>query len=69
LGTFIAGDEYLVRFFNPRKDKWAEHFEILDDASIVGTTDIGQSTVRIFKFNDADRLIFRKKLMTLLLYP
>ena len=65
----MEDDEHLVRFFNPRKDNWDEHFELQDDASIVGKTDIGQSTVRIFKFNDADRLIFRKKLMALSLYP
>jgi hypothetical protein len=40
LGTFAENDEYLVRFFNPRKDFWDEHFE-LQNGCIYGQTDIG----------------------------
>jgi hypothetical protein len=68
LGTFVDSDNNLVRFFNPRKDIWEEHFE-LQNGSIYGITEIGIATERIFKFNDVERLIFRRQLITLDLYP
>src|SRR2546423_1229760 len=33
LGSVVGAKRALVRFFNPRKDRWAEHF-ILDGAVI-----------------------------------
>ncbi len=45
----------LVRLFNPRIDQWAEHFT-LDGAEIKPLTVIGEMTVRILDFNDADRI-------------
>ncbi len=68
VGTFIGDSEALIRFFNPRKDRWDEHFE-LEDGAIYGKTDIGNATVQIFKFNEPDRLIFRQQLAELNLYP
>jgi hypothetical protein len=68
LGTFLTNDEHLIRFFNPRKDNWHDHFEIKEGA-IYGKTEIGEATVRIFKFNDVDRIIFRQQLMVLGHYP
>ncbi|MDZ7876257.1 MAG: hypothetical protein U5L45_01230 [Saprospiraceae bacterium] len=56
--------EHLVRFFNPRKDNWHEHFE-LQEGVIYGKTEIGESTIRTFKFNDVDRIIFRQQLIML----
>jgi hypothetical protein len=35
----------------------------------MGKTEIGNATVRIFKFNEIDRLIFRQQLAELDLYP
>lgn len=68
LGTFAENDEYLVRFFNPRKDIWDDHFE-LQNGCIYGQTDIGIATEKIFKFNEVERLIYRKQLIELGLYP
>lgn len=68
VGTFSADDAHLVRFFNPRKDDWQEHFE-LHEGMILGKTEIGLSTVRIFQFNDTERLLFRRQLISLGLYP
>jgi HNH endonuclease len=64
VGTFDASDENIVRFFNPRKDNWAAHFEIQNGA-ILGKTPIGEATVKIFKFNEVERLIFRQQLLDL----
>jgi len=61
LGTFID-DDNLVRFFNPRKDVWDDHFEI-ENGVIFSKTDIGEATVRILKFNIPERIIFRKEVL------
>jgi hypothetical protein len=63
IGSF-ENEDIIVRFFNPRKDIWQDHFEITD-GSIIGKTDVGNVTARIFKFNEIDRLIFRKELIRL----
>ena len=68
VGSFSDFEDQLVRFFNPRKDKWEEHFE-LDNGSIFGKTPIGIATERIFKFNNTDRIIFRRQLTVLSQYP
>lgn len=68
VGTFVGSELNLVRFFNPRIDIWQEHFEI-QDAKIYGKSEIGTATIQIFKFNEIDRLIFRKQLSDLDLYP
>jgi HNH endonuclease len=68
LGTFVLNDDQLARFFNPRKDKWQDHF-IVQNGAIYGKTEIGVATARIFQFNNVDRLIFRQQLIALELYP
>ncbi len=67
VGSFKENDE-LVRFYNPRKDEWQEHFELINGL-IIGKTDIAKTTERIFKFNEIDRLIFRQELIQLGHYP
>ena len=67
IGSAIEKDK-MVRFFNPRKDKWKEHF-YLEDGMILCKTDIANVTEPIFKFNDLDRLIFRRQLIHLNQYP
>jgi len=71
-GTDIASIDnttgQLVRFFNPRIDRWSEHFE-LSGATIEGLTDIGRVTVRLFQFNDAERIDERELLIELGHYP
>lgn len=52
----------LVRFYNPRIDRWEENFRIESD-HIEGISEIGRATVQIFKFNDIERIIFRKQLI------
>ena len=51
-----------TRFFNPRTDRWAEHFR-LEGASIRSLTPIGEVTVRIFGFNDSARLHEREEMI------
>jgi hypothetical protein len=68
VATFLSEDDSLTRFFNPRKDLWYDHFDI-HNGVISGKTGIGKATVQIFKFNEIDRLIFRKELIEIGLYP
>ena len=67
IGSAIENDE-LIRFFNPRKDKWNEHF-VVKDGMILSKTEIGDVTEHILKFNELDRLIFRRQLIQLNQYP
>ena len=57
-----------VRFFNPRTDRWAEHFT-LDGVTIVALSDIGEGTARILDFNNSDRLLERQTLWEVGRYP
>ncbi|MUG94028.1 HNH endonuclease [Scytonema sp. UIC 10036] len=68
LGSINWQTGELVRFFNPRRDFWGDHFR-LEDAIIRPLTDIGEVTVRIFDFNNDERVVERQVLMTVDRYP
>ena len=68
LGSINWGTGELVRFFNPRRDVWGEHFR-LDEAVIQPLTDIGEVTARILEFNNSDRLLERQALIAVGRYP
>jgi hypothetical protein len=61
MGSVRSSDDLtFVRFFNPRTDVWGEHFEHSSDYRILGRTDIGRVTARIFGFNVDARLMERR---------
>ena len=64
----IAGTGEFIRFFNPRTDRWAEHFR-LDGPTIQPLTPIGEVTTRIFGFNETARLHEREEMMRFGIYP
>jgi hypothetical protein len=68
IGSIVLGTGRFVRFFNPRTDRWAEHFA-LAGVTIVPLSDIGEVTSRILAFNDSDRLFERQTLQTVGRYP
>jgi hypothetical protein len=68
LGSINWESRQLMRFFNPRADRWSAHFE-LKGAVITPLTEIGEVTVRIFRFNDSERLDEREGLIELKAYP
>jgi hypothetical protein len=50
-----------VRFFNPRGDRWSDHFEWAEGgAVIVGTTAIGRTTVAALQMNDPELVAARR---------
>lgn len=51
----------LIRLFNPRTDRWNDHFR-LNGATIEASTEIGEATVRILQMNHPDRIMERKAL-------
>jgi hypothetical protein len=68
LGSINWQTNELVRFYNPRRDSWGEHFS-LKNAEIQPLTEVGEVTVRIFDFNNRDRIIERQVLMEVGKYP
>ena len=58
----------LVGLFNPRTQRWFEHFR-LDGAHIVPLTPVGRVTVRLLRFNLPSRIEVRKQLVVRALYP
>jgi hypothetical protein len=57
-----------VRFFNPRTDRWSDHF-VLMGSQIEGLTPIGAVTARILDFNTGERLLERSVLREMGRYP
>ena len=68
IGTVLLPGKKLTRFFNPRTDKWAEHFT-LSDGLILPKTKIGEATVKIFQFNAPERVLRRQLLISAGKYP
>jgi len=68
VGSIVLPTGEFSRFFNPRTDRWSEHF-VLDGVIIVALTNIAKVTAKILKFNNADRLLERQTLQTMGRYP
>src|ERR1044072_5829039 len=67
VGSISTTGEF-TRFFNPRTDRWSEHF-FLEGATIRSLTPIGEVTARIFGFNESARLHEREEMMRFGIYP
>jgi hypothetical protein len=68
IGSIIWETNTFVRFYNPRTDTWADHFEH-DGIIIKPRTNIGEVTARILAFNHPDRLLERQTLQAIGRYP
>ncbi|HEX5758210.1 MAG TPA: HNH endonuclease signature motif containing protein [Thermoanaerobaculia bacterium] len=70
IGSIAPGSGAFTRFFNPRQDRWSDHFALSDDAlTIQPRTSIGAVTERILGFNTAERRLEREALRALGRYP
>ena len=71
-GPNIAGIDpdtrSLVPLFNPRKDRWDEHFR-WRGARLLGLTPIGRATIHVLAMNNEMALKHRKQLMTEGVFP
>lgn len=68
IGSIVQQTGSFVRFFHPRNDQWATHF-VLDGATIVALSEIGEVTARILDFNNEERLFERQTLQSIGRYP
>lgn len=67
IGSVIAGSQF-TRFFNPRTDRWADHFD-LNGALIEALTPVGEATAKILRFNEEERVLERESLIDIGRYP
>ena len=58
LAGFDPATGSLTRLFDPRTQRWPDHFR-WDGAFVVGLTDVGRTTVRVLDLNSEERIISR----------
>jgi hypothetical protein len=68
IGSLAASTGQFTRFFNPRSDHWADHFQ-LNGVVIEPRTPIGEATVKILGFNEMERILEREALRHIGRYP
>lgn len=68
IGSIPEEGGAFVRLYNPRIDKWHEHFKV-DGSQIIGLTDVGRVTVKILRLNDEERRLEREILFVQERYP
>jgi len=70
IASIVPGTDELVRLFNPRTDRWCDHFRLDPDSlTIVSLTPVGEATSRILGLNDSARLLEREALKRVNRYP
>jgi hypothetical protein len=70
IASIIPGTGELVRLFNPRQDRWGDHFRLDPDGiTILALTPIGEATSRLLGLNDGARLLERDALRNTGRYP
>jgi hypothetical protein len=68
LGSLTRRSGVLMPFFNPRKDRWTDHFR-LNGHRIMTLTDTGEVTCRIMGLNSPKRLVKRQVISMAGRYP
>lgn len=68
LGTILLPNQQIIRFFNPRTDKWTDHFEF-SGSIILPKSKIGEATEKILKLNQVDRILEREALQSAGWFP
>lgn len=67
-GTNLTGRDpdtnEIIRLFDPRRDRWTEHFKFAS-SRIVGVTAIGRTTAWVMQMNSDDRVELRTILIEL----
>jgi hypothetical protein len=53
-----------IALFQPRRDRWEEHFQI-EAGRVVGRTPVGRVTVRLLAMNASSRIELRQQLVEL----
>lgn len=53
-----------VMLYNPRKQAWADHFELLNSGEIKCLTETGTATAEVLDFNIQARIEFRERMIS-----
>jgi len=62
--------QVVVRLFNPRGDRWSEHFRAdATTGTVAGLTAVGRATVERLHMNAPVHLLARRQWMRLKLFP
>lgn len=69
IAVFDPQTETITQLFHPRKQKWDDHFRILDNGEITGLTPEGRGTVFLLRMNDQNRIQTRFESILLNRYP
>ena len=64
VGSVSDSTGAVIRLFNPRTDRWEDHFMMLE-GRIGGLTEIGTVTARLLRMNADERVIERRLLQML----
>ncbi len=71
-GPNVAGydpdTDELVPLFNPREDRWTEHFA-WHGPRLVGKTPVARATIDVLRINDPERVSHRSTLIELGFFP
>jgi hypothetical protein len=68
IGSILWRTGEFIRFFNPRTDRWSQHFR-LEGVVVQPQTGIGEVTTPILDLNHSDRLLERQTLLAVGRYP
>jgi HNH endonuclease len=73
-GTRVSGiaddSNTEVRFFDPRQDRWSDHFQVDSESGIItGITSIGKVTVENLAMNSSAQVVARQLWIRLGLFP
>ncbi len=58
IASFDSETKTIVPLYNPRRDRWSDHFQVLEHR-ILGRTPTGRATSRLLQWNREDRLAER----------
>jgi hypothetical protein len=61
ISAYDTETRLLTPLYNPRTDKWSNHFALASD-KIIGVTAMGRITVRLLQLNHPDQVALRKAL-------
>lgn len=68
IASVVRGQDHLVRFYQPRNDRWRNHFQ-LNGVIIEPLSDIAEATIRILQVNHDDQILERRTLHRRGRYP
>lgn len=72
-GSNVAGLDPVsgeaTRLYNPRQQRWDEHFRVNPDATLTGLTPEGRTTTAVLRINDPARVVPRRLALIVNEYP